>query len=195
MTIDQHVNISNTVFIPNKWGHLNIKEQGSLNFKSFKKGRKKNKTLIDDYLIIQVHNNIYTYPPKSGAIIFNSDKTKILCVLNAYNPRNGKWGLPKGHMEFNETRNDCASRELLEETGIHLNIKANDPYIKINNSMYYVFYMDENKIKNCEQKDKKEIKEVKFHTIDFVKGLNINKELRIIVTKKLNIAKTSAKLI
>jgi len=32
--------------------------------------------------------------------------------------RNGRWDLPKGHLEAGETLAECAARELLEETGI-----------------------------------------------------------------------------
>jgi len=36
----------------------------------------------------------------------------------------GNWGLPGGHMEPNETIEECAKRELLEETGLEIkNIK------------------------------------------------------------------------
>lgn len=33
----------------------------------------------------------------------------------------GTWGLPGGHLEFGESFETCAAREVLEETGITLN--------------------------------------------------------------------------
>jgi 8-oxo-dGTP pyrophosphatase MutT (NUDIX family) len=43
--------------------------------------------------------------------------------------RRGKWDLPKGHMEPGESAEDCALREVTEETGIkgHLIVKLLEP--------------------------------------------------------------------
>jgi len=43
--------------------------------------------------------------------------------------RKGKWDLPKGHIEHGESPEDCALREVMEETGIkgHYIAKALDP--------------------------------------------------------------------
>jgi 8-oxo-dGTP pyrophosphatase MutT (NUDIX family) len=43
--------------------------------------------------------------------------------------RKGKWDLPKGHIEHGESPEDCALREVMEETGIkdHSIVKALDP--------------------------------------------------------------------
>jgi 8-oxo-dGTP diphosphatase len=53
----------------------------------------------------------------------------------------GCWGLPAGHLEFNETIEECAIRETLEETGITIkNIKLG-PYtndIEKEKNLHYV---------------------------------------------------------
>lgn len=51
--------------------------------------------------------------------IYNPDKTKVL--LTEYLP--GKYGLPGGHLEANETPNEAAVREIAEEIGITLSPK------------------------------------------------------------------------
>ncbi len=163
-------------------------------WKSFKKKKQKVSYMEADNLIIKIKNKKYVYPPKAGVIIFNLDKTKLLIIKNAYNPDLSKWGLPKGHLELGESREQCASRELYEETGISINISDKDPYIKINNSIYFIYVTDEHKY-NINPIDKNEIKEALFKDITHIKKLKINRELTVAISNKLKLAKKLAKSI
>lgn len=59
------------------------------------------------------------YETSAGAIVYRkTDRVRFLLVKN----RNANWGFPKGHIEMGETKYDAARREVLEETGIHVNI-------------------------------------------------------------------------
>lgn len=61
------------------------------------------------------------YERSCGAVIFRkiNGKTRFLLIKNK---RSSGWGFPKGHMEDGETPEDTAKREVLEETGIHIDI-------------------------------------------------------------------------
>lgn len=54
--------------------------------------------------------------PAAGAIIMRDNR--ILFVKRKYEPRAGKWSLPAGFMEYDESPEECAVRELREETGL-----------------------------------------------------------------------------
>ena len=57
------------------------------------------------------------------AVIRNNGKILIL-KRSDKNPRSpGKWCLPGGHMEKGEDYVECCKREVLEETGIKINVK------------------------------------------------------------------------
>lgn len=61
------------------------------------------------------------YESSSGAVIYRniSGSTRFLLIKNK---RSAHWGFPKGHLEMGEDTIDAAKREVLEETGIHLDI-------------------------------------------------------------------------
>lgn len=61
------------------------------------------------------------YEHSCGAVVFRkiNGENRFLLIKNR---RSNHWGFPKGHMEKGETREETAKREVLEETGIHINI-------------------------------------------------------------------------
>jgi len=76
---------------------------------------------------------------KAGAFLY--DKNKILLIQS----RGNLWGPPKGTINPNETTQQCAVREVLEETGIDITSQCFDNFFKIKNTTY--FYI---KIKHSE---------------------------------------------
>jgi len=193
--------IKNNLMVNNRWKKEKITK--SLNnkntFKNFYKKQKQNRTtyLDGNNLVIKINDKVYTYPPKSGVIIFDRDLKNVLAVKNCYNPDVPKWGLPKGHLEDGETSVECAIRELKEETGLSIDIEESDPYIKINNSMYYVYTIANSisSVNNICPIDVNEINECRFVEISELLTYNANRELYIALTKKLKFAKKIARKI
>ncbi len=48
----------------------------------------------------------------AGGLVCNAEGRKLMIF------RNGRWDLPKGHLEIGETIEECAMREVEEETGV-----------------------------------------------------------------------------
>ena len=63
-------------------------------------------------------NDNFEYENSCGAIVFNENTEKILLVKM----HNGNWGFPKGHIEKDETKEETAIREVLEETNVRIKI-------------------------------------------------------------------------
>ncbi len=61
---------------------------------------------------------VYLNPPIAVGVIAERSDGAILLVLRAENPGRGLWGLPAGFMEIDETVEQTARRECLEETGL-----------------------------------------------------------------------------
>ena len=56
--------------------------------------------------------------PRIGVVVIIKKDNKILFGKRKGSHGEGSWSFPGGHLEFNENIEDCAVREVLEETGI-----------------------------------------------------------------------------
>ncbi len=65
---------------------------------------------------------VYLNPPIAAGVVAERGDGRILLVLRGENPGKGLWGLPAGFMEIDETVEDTARRECLEETGLSVEI-------------------------------------------------------------------------
>ncbi len=61
---------------------------------------------------------VYLNPPIAVGVIAERPDGRIVLVLRGENPGRGLWGLPAGFMEIDETAEQTARRECLEETGL-----------------------------------------------------------------------------
>jgi ADP-ribose pyrophosphatase YjhB (NUDIX family) len=61
---------------------------------------------------------VYLNPTIAVGVIAERPDGQILLVLRGENPGRGLWGLPAGFMEIDETAEQTAVRECLEETGV-----------------------------------------------------------------------------
>lgn len=61
------------------------------------------------------------YQKSCGVVIFREidNKREYLCLLQNFT---GSYSMPKGHLEAFESEQDCAKRELFEETGINADL-------------------------------------------------------------------------
>jgi ADP-ribose pyrophosphatase YjhB (NUDIX family) len=65
-------------------------------------------------------NRFYYRNPVPACCVFVRDPAgALLFALRAMEPGRGRWCLPGGFMEANETAEQCALRELREETALH----------------------------------------------------------------------------
>lgn len=66
----------------------------------------------------------YLNPPIAAGVIAERADGKIALVLRGENPGRGLWGLPAGFMEIDETAEEAARRECLEETGLEVELRG-----------------------------------------------------------------------
>ena len=83
---------------------------------------------IDNLVKFYTEGRPYTlecyYERSCGAVVFRkiNDDYRYLLIRNR---RSSNWSFPKGHVEAGETLEETAIREVLEETGLHIDIIPN----------------------------------------------------------------------
>jgi len=67
-----------------------------------------------------IDKNLTDNRPKIGVGVCVIKDNKVLLGKRKKSHGQGSWHFPGGHLEFNEKVEDCARREVLEETGIKI---------------------------------------------------------------------------
>ena len=97
---------------------------------------------VDEYINYNIRHKYKQM--KAGVFIYDASKNLVLLVQSRYD----KWGSPKGTMESSDDSiEDCAIREVLEETGIRLSMNeiTSTKKYRIDRSVY--FYLEKS---SCE---------------------------------------------
>ena len=61
-------------------------------------------------------------PALAVGVLAADDKNRVVLILRGEEPGRGLWGLPAGYMERDESVEECARRECLEETGLKVEL-------------------------------------------------------------------------
>jgi ADP-ribose pyrophosphatase YjhB (NUDIX family) len=138
---------------------------------------------------------------KAGILLFNKSMTVVLLVQTInYETKELKWGIPKGKCDNNETIENCATREFLEETGNNIHIYHGDPYQDVTNTeknirtRYFILKTDREPLLRTDL-SKGEVKKCKFVRISDLDDMNTNYDTRLLLKRKINICKRKAILI
>ncbi len=79
------------------------------------------------------HSNSYPLVPRVGVGAIVIHEGRILLVKRGVEPSRGLWAIPGGTLNLGETLQQCAAREILEETGIT---------IKVGNCVYVFDFLE-----------------------------------------------------
>lgn len=84
-----------------------------------------------DILINNIDENM-SYEKSCGAVVYKTSNKGIKYLLLKSIGLDSYWGFPKGHMEYSETEEETALREVFEECGLKVNLidgfRATDKY-------------------------------------------------------------------
>lgn len=118
-------------------------------------------------LLMQIRNEMQVNITV-GAYIFNVKTKKMLLILSKHD----RLSIPKGFLNLNETYYEAAMREILEETGLHIQINEATPFVVSQKSkltrkrVYFIINYDPSLYEKNQLKpiDINEIKQVKWFT-------------------------------
>lgn len=147
------------------------------------------KLKIEPYL----YHTFYKYgkqPKKAGVFVHCIKNDKVLIIQSKGN----LWGIPKGKMKEEESVEECAIRELWEETGLKLDKKLDRKIKVLNKATYYYIQIDEEinvfpqtHIKNNDANGIGWIKPMCLKNMIISSKIQINKHCKIVFKKFLNI--------
>src|SRR5271167_3449011 len=66
--------------------------------------------------------------PQIGVSVCIVKEGKVLVGKRLNSHGHGHWAFPGGHLEFGESVEECARREVMEETGVHIGNIRYGPY-------------------------------------------------------------------
>ena len=135
---------------------------------------------------------------KAGIFIYDYNSGKVLLVQS----RGNLWGVPKGTFEPDETKEDCAIREVKEETGLEIDkTKLTNLYQIDDNAFYYYINIKEVPVtiqKNIQDNDVNGLGWIKIDCLKKLirKGtIKLNHHSRLCFNYFLNIQLPYAKII
>lgn len=123
-----------------------------------------------------------------GAYVIENGKVLVI------QHNQGHWDFPKGHMERGETEKETAKREVLEETGIEIEIVSDEKYIveympKANVEKKVIFF-EAKKIGGDLKKQESEVQRVEWIPIKDVLSIitySTSKDMFESFMKKINL--------
>lgn len=130
----------------------------------------------------------------AGGILI-SEHNNVFFILCVKQKETGKWGPPKGGKYLHETYEECAQREIMEETSIHLNIDLFINKISIMNNNYYIVNLTQSGMKNkihnfnYNKIDYKEVEDIRWIEFDDIANYETNRQLKEIYKHKHYIIK------
>lgn len=75
-----------------------------------------------DRLVCEACGYVFYQNPAPAAGVILIEDGKLLWVQRRFEPRRGMWTLPAGFVEYEEHVEDCAVREMREETGLDVEL-------------------------------------------------------------------------
>ncbi|WP_025852154.1 NUDIX hydrolase [Paenibacillus ehimensis] len=100
-----------------------------------------------------------------SASVISDSEGRVLLVKHSYGKNN--WDLPGGKTEANESAQETAKREVMEETGLEVEVgQLTGIYYDPNNDMHHFVFIATNQYNTKPQPSSPEILECKYCLID-----------------------------
>ena len=125
-----------------------------------------------------------------GAVIVHDNK--VVIVQRGTEPLKGQWSVPGGALEIGETLRECAAREALEETGLH--VKAGE-VLEVFDAIYrqpdgrvqyhYVLIDFQCRLLGGELRAGADALDAKWVTVEDLEGFKIAETARNVIWKAL----------
>ncbi len=126
--------------------------------------------------------------PRIGSAVVVEKDGKILLGVRGKDPNRGKWVLPGGRIERFEKVFEAAKRELLEETGLEVDIKGFIDFQEIINppNEHRIIVFSRATVIRGKAKPSSDLEDVRFFSPDELRELDISETVRIVLERFLD---------
>ncbi len=119
-------------------------------------------------------------PPKS--FDYRNLSERLIFFLVVMGRCSGIWSFAKGRLKSDtESDEECAIREVYEETGIRLASIAGMPKIIIGRNVYFIYHCKMQSFNSFKIQDKYEVGEVAWKSVSDLRKLTANKDVRAVL--------------
>lgn len=123
--------------------------------------------------------NLKSYPKVAVGALIRDSRERILLIRRGHEPNRGKWAVPGGKVEMFESIQDAVKREVMEETGLQVEVRRLLAIVELmEGGFHYVILDFEAEMTGGSPRPSTDADELRFFTLEEALKLDLTYTMR-----------------